>query len=129
MVEDGPGKMQLDPIRLPGTAVSVDFVSTSSESLPPPVTPSRPSSRSAYRASIDSKSFSPLQETTMDLLDLDDEECEDFNTIQPQVNGSANLAERLANLAKTDAEDDKECEEVVLDDKPSILEALGRIVD
>lgn len=132
LVEDGSSEMQLDPIQLPGTAVFVDSVSTPSENLPPPVTPSRSSSRSAHRASIDSKSFSPLQETMvdlLDLLDLDDEECEDFNTNQPQVNGSANIAERLANLVETDAEDDEECEEVVLDDKPSALKALGRIVD
>lgn len=119
LVEGGPGEMQLDPIQLPGTVVSVDSVSTSSESLPPPATPSRSSSRSAHRASIDSESFSPLQETMVDFLDLDDEECEDFNTIQPQVNGSASLAERLANFVETDAGDDEECEEVVLDDKPS----------
>jgi len=129
LVEDGPGEMQLDPIRLPGTVVSVDSVSTSSESLPPPATPSRSSSRSAHRASIGSESFSSLQETMVDFLDLDDEECEDFNTIQPQVNGSENLAERLMNLVETDAEDDEECEEVVLDDKPSGLETLARIVN
>ena len=129
LVEDGPGEMRLDPIQLPGTAVSVDSVSSSPESLPPPATPSRSSSRSAHRASIDSESFSPLQETMVDFSDLDDEECEDFNTIQPQVNGSENLAERLMNLVETDAEDDEECEEVVLDDKPSALEALARIVD
>jgi hypothetical protein len=62
-------------------------------------------------------------------LDLDDEGCGDFNTIQPQVNSSANLTERLMNLVETDAKDDEECEEVVLDDKPSALEALARIVD
>lgn len=128
LVEEGPGKMQLDRIQLPGTAVSVDSVSTSSESLPPPLTPSRSSSRSAHCASIDSKSF-PLQETMVDLLDLDDEECEDFNAAQPQADGSGNFAGRLTNLVETDAEDDEECEEVVLDDKPSALEALGRIVE
>ena len=127
LVEDGPGEMQLGPIQLLGTTVSVDSVSTSSESLPP-VAPSRSSSRSAHRASIDNKS-SPLQETMVDLVDLDDEEREDFNTIQPQVNGSENIAERLANLVEADAEDDEEYEEVVLDDKLSTLEALGRIVD
>ena len=127
-VEDGPDEMQLDPIELLSTAVSVDSISTLPESFPPPSTPSRSSSRSAHRASIDSKSF-PLQETMVDLLDLDGEECEDFNATQPQANDSRNFAGRLTNLVGTDAEDDEECEEVVLDDKLSALEALGRIVD
>ena len=129
LVEDGPGGMQLDSIQLPGTAVSVDSVSSSPESLPPPATPSRSSSRSAHCTSIDSERFSPLQESMVGFLDLDGEECEDFNTIQPQVNGSENLVERLMNLVEADAEDDEECEEVVLDDKPSALEALARVVD